>query len=226
MRALKNVTEVQLDNIPNLKKCVLLTAFKCVESVKATNASLLGDMKQLKEVKGKKEDKPRVPPPPYRREGGGIESQADWLALSDTMTYIEIGDEKCNEEGFEVLDFGRFHNLKEVHIGSDCFEEVEKVKFIGLKCLERIVIGENSFTKKKKTWPKEINHDRQFFLKDCPAMVKVRIDNYSFSDYSICEMEQLPSLEDIEIGDLKPENSCFCFYFASLELKSGYDERL
>ena len=94
-----------------------------------------------------------------------------------------------------------------------------------LKCLERITIGKNSFTKKKKTWPKEVNSDRQFFLKGCPAMKNLRIDDYSFSDYSVCEMEQLPSLEDIEMGDLVPEHSCFCFYFASLELKSECDGR-
>lgn len=59
VRALKNVKEVQLDNIPNLEKCVLLTAFKCVESARVTNASLLGDMKQLRTWERERWRRPR-----------------------------------------------------------------------------------------------------------------------------------------------------------------------
>ena len=48
-RALRNVKEVELEDIPKLTKCGLVTAFKCVESVKMENASKLGDLKALKE---------------------------------------------------------------------------------------------------------------------------------------------------------------------------------
>ena len=41
---------------------------------------------------------------------------------------------------------------------------------------------------------------------------------YSFADYCVCEIENVPSLEVIEIGDVNAE-SCN-FYYASLELKS------
>ena len=48
-RALRNVKEVELEDIPKLTKCGLVTAFKCVESVKMENVSKLGDLKALKE---------------------------------------------------------------------------------------------------------------------------------------------------------------------------------
>ena len=48
-RALRNVKEVELEDIPKLTKCGLVTAFKCVESVKMENASKLGDVKALKQ---------------------------------------------------------------------------------------------------------------------------------------------------------------------------------
>ena len=41
---------------------------------------------------------------------------------------------------------------------------------------------------------------------------------YSFSDYSVCEIENVPSLEVIEMGDVNKESGNF--YYASLELKS------
>ena len=49
-RALRNVKEVELEDIPKLTKCGLVTAFKCVESVKMENVSKLGDLKALKEA--------------------------------------------------------------------------------------------------------------------------------------------------------------------------------
>ena len=40
----------------------------------------------------------------------------------------------------------------------------------------------------------------------------------SFSDYSLCEMDSLASLEVIEMGELDEESDSF--FHASLELKS------
>ena len=48
-RALRNVKEVELEDIPKLTKCSLVTSFKCVESVKMENVSKLGDVKALKQ---------------------------------------------------------------------------------------------------------------------------------------------------------------------------------
>ena len=44
---------------------------------------------------------------------------------------------------------------------------------------------------------------------------------YSFSDYSVIEIENVDKLEVIEIGKLNEESHNF--YYASLELKSAYD---
>ena len=41
---------------------------------------------------------------------------------------------------------------------------------------------------------------------------------HSFSDYSVCEIENVPSLEVIEMGELNRRS--YIFYYASLELKS------
>ena len=42
---------------------------------------------------------------------------------------------------------------------------------------------------------------------------------FTFSDYTVCEIENVPSLEVIEMGDLNEVYGYF-FYYASLELKS------
>ena len=52
--ALMNVKEAELVNLPKVKKCQLMTAFKRVQSVKMENAGKLETMKALKEGEKKK----------------------------------------------------------------------------------------------------------------------------------------------------------------------------
>ena len=89
-------------------------------------------------------------------------------------------------------------------IGNDCFESVGVLKLIGLKKLEKVMIGEKCFTQRMGS----------FTLKECDALRELKIGNGSFNDYSVCEIDSLNSLEVIEIGG---------FRYASLELKSDYD---
>ena len=53
---------------------------------------------------------------------------------------------------------------------------------------------------------------------------ELKIDRFSFSDYSVCVIESTPSLQVIEMGGLN-EDSCN-FYSASLELKGVIPCRL
>ena len=89
---------------------------------------------------------------------------------------------------------------------------------IGLNQLERVVIGMNSFTKQKnREWP-SYNPNRHFYLKNCERVRELKIGCDSFRDYTVCVIENVPSLEVIEMGGLNRDSSNFCY--ASLELKS------
>ena len=140
----------------------------------------------------------------------------EWETVDCSVIELVIAAECCNEEGVIVVDLCRFVSLKVFEVGYECFKNVEEVKLIGLSQLERVVIGMNCFTKQKNSGNNDPN--RHFYLKDCERLTELRIGRYSFSDYSVCEIENVPSLEVIEIGELN-EDSC-CFYYASLELKS------
>ena len=82
-----------------------------------------------------------------------------------------------------------------------------------------MVIGKKSFTK-KNDWGNDPN--RHFYLKDCERLREMKMSCYSFSDYSVCEIENVPSLEVIEIGKMNEDS--FNFLYASLELKSDSEE--
>ena len=93
---------------------------------------------------------------------------------------------------------------------------VEEVKLIGLSKLESVEIGMNSFTKKKNSRGDDPN--RHFYLKNCPKLKSLKMGCYSFSDYTVIEIENVDALEVIEMGDLNEYS--FNFPSASLELKS------
>ena len=134
------------------------------------------------------------------------------------MEVMIVDSNACNDKCFTALDLSFFSNLKVFKVGYYSFSFVNEVKLIGLNQLERVVIGENSFTKCKNDWPRSSNPNRHFYLKNCERVRELKIGRYSFSDYSVCEIENVPSLEVIEMGDLNEES--YSFRYASLELKS------
>ena len=106
--------------------------------------------------------------------------------------------------------------LKSIEAGAARPAPVAAAPPIGLNQLESVVIGQNSFTKKKNNYGNDPN--RHFYLKNCERVRELIIGYWSFSDYSVCEIENVPSLEVIEMGDLNRRS--YIFYYASLELKS------
>ena len=136
-------------------------------------------------------------------------------AIRLNVEVIDIGDNMCNNEG-DQIDLSRYVNLKNVTIGNKCFEHQDVLNLTGLHTLERLVIGNSSFTKYKNRKGNDSN--RRFDLKDCENLKELRIGLYSFSDYPVCEIDKVDSLEVIEMGDLNEESHIF--HYASLELKS------
>ena len=134
--------------------------------------------------------------------------------VSDNMTKLVVPSNRCNDEGIDLLDFSVFPRLKSIEIGDGCFANVNEVKLIGLSKLKRIVIGENSFTKSKNGSGNDPN--RHFCLSDCERLRELKIGRFSFSDYSLVEIEDVDRLEVIEVGDLNEDSANF--YSASLEL--------
>ena len=104
-------------------------------------------------------------------------------------------------------------------MGDYCFKETEELRLIGLKELERVVIGRYCFLKYPYDANKDgMNPNRHFYLKNCERLRELKIGCWSFEDYSVCEIENVPSLEVIEMGELN--EGSYNFYYASLELKS------
>ena len=140
----------------------------------------------------------------------------DLNSLHSTVSDIIFNNGSLNNAAFTVLDFCRFKALKRIVIGDGCCKNVNEVKMIGLSELESVEIGMNSFTQHKDDYGNDPN--RHFYLKNCPKLKSLKIGGYSFSDYTVIEIENVDALEVIEMGNLNGESNNF--YYASLELKS------
>ena len=132
------------------------------------------------------------------------------------MEVMIVDNNACNDDCLTTLALSFFSNLKVFEVGDYSFSFVDEVKLIGLNQLERVVIGKNSFTREKNDCGNDPS--RHFYLKDCERVRELRIGRYSFSDYSVFEIENVPSLEVIEMGELDEDS--YSFRYASLELKS------
>ena len=152
---------------------------------------------------------------PTRNPHANIHSVDELRIMSQNVEVMIVDNNACNEKCFTALVLS-FSNLKVFEVGDYSFAFVEEVKLIGLNRLERVKIGENCFTKKNDYYGDDL--DRHFYLKNCERLTELKMGRYSFSDYSVCEIENVPSLEVIEMGELDEESSNF--YCASLELKS------
>ena len=133
------------------------------------------------------------------------------------MEVMIVDNNACNDKDYQLLDLSSVCNLKVFEVGDYSFAFVEEVKLIGLNRLERVVIGKKCVTKHKDCYhDSDIN--RHFYLKDCERLKELKIGNDSFSDYSVCEIENNVSLEVIEMGNKNEWSWSFCY--ASLDLKS------
>ena len=137
--------------------------------------------------------------------------------MDSSIEVLIVDSNTCNAKCLTELDLSSFSSMKAFEVGDYSFAFVEEVKMIGLIQLERIVIGKNSFTKKKNWWGNDTN--RHFYLKDCERLRELKMGCYSFNDYSVCEIENVPSLRVIEMGDLNEWSRNFSHAY-KLELKS------
>ena len=146
-----------------------------------------------------------------------VQTAQEWNALDSDVSIVFVKSYSCNDASLTVLNVSRLTSLQELSIGDYCFENVKELRLVGLSGLKRVAIGSNSFTKSKNGFGSDPN--RRFQLKDCSALTELRVGRYSFSDYSVCEIENVDALEVIAMGDLSSES--FNFHSASLELRSG-----
>ena len=138
--------------------------------------------------------------------------------LHNHVEELVVSDKSCNGREWTDFDFSVLTKLRRLRVGNRCFENVKDVKLIGLSKLERVEIGKQCFITYDNCYDNSMNG--HFYLKNCEKVRELKIGCYSFSDYSVCEIENVPSLEVIEMGELN--EGSYNLSHASLELSSDF----
>lgn len=157
----------------------------------------------------------------YSNPNATVHTVAELNALDSSVETIIVDVNGCVDQSFTVLNLTRFVNLKVLEIGNYSFTYVKEVYMTGLSKLESVIIGRDCFRvmDSANTYDDKL----QFHLRDCASLRELEIGYRSFYWYGVCEIDNLPSLETIDIGVMGAVSKNFAY--ASLELKSESEKR-
>ena len=139
----------------------------------------------------------------------------DSLPLStEVMNFIHY-----TQNGYRSsVNLSPFTQLKSFQCGNLCFTNIDLFVINGLNHLESMTIGSNCFTKSKNSYDER--EERKFHLTNCTNLQSLQIGQYSFSDYYVMELKNLPSLKSIIIGTT---GTSYNFYYTrNVEFLGNY----
>jgi len=100
------------------------------------------------------------------------------------------------------LELKNQNSLQILYIGNGCFGKVRVFELDGLSELESVVIGESGIRIDRKE-----RNDGSYRIVNCPKLKSIQIGDGSLYDYHSIELNNLPSLQSIDIGQE-------CFHWA------------
>ena len=147
------------------------------------------------------------------------------------LTSIPSSVEDLTFEDYSQLDstvlsfnLSPFSHLKSLTIGDDSFGSPIEFIVNGLNQLISIHIGMNSFTKSRKSRAERWN--REFHVKNCESLRELMIGRYSFSDYCVFDLSNLPQLRTISIGTYQQSYNFYYAYDVPLISENECDKSL
>ena len=120
-----------------------------------------------------------------------VNNKEEWERLDASVQSITVNG--CDDYLSELLDLSRFGELVELKIGCNCFNYVSVMSISRLPKLKSVEIGEKSFQNESA--------DSQLMVKNCPALVSLKIGNQSFKGFKRLELSEVNGLKSVMIGD-------------------------
>ena len=121
--------------------------------------------------------------------------QYDLSKLTESSNSIIIPNGVFNGNSVTTFNISDNGVLNRIVIGDNCFGKVRVFDLDGLSELESVVIGQQSF----KISSSE-RSDGDYRIVNCPKLKSIQIGDYSFGDYHSFELNNLSSLQSIDIG--------------------------
>ena len=131
------------------------------------------------------------------------------------MNSIPLSVEDLTFQDYSQLDssvltfnLSPFSHLKSLIVGDNSFGSSIVFVANGLNELISIHIGMNSFTRSRYSYAERMS--REFHLRNCESLRELVIGRFSFSDYHVLDLKNLPNLKSIIIGS---SSASFNFYY-------------
>ena len=116
--------------------------------------------------------------------------------IDNTTESVNIHYNSYSNEKTLILPFF-LCSLKRIVIGDRCFRKVRVFELDGLGELESVVVGRESFNISDYNE----RNDGSCQIVNCPKLKSIQIGHWSFADYHSFELNNLPSLQTIDITE-------------------------
>ena len=107
-------------------------------------------------------------------------------SIVSRATSLEILSGSCNEADIRDLSFNGYNEVKKVVVGSNNFQNADRLTIDNLHFLQTVSIGSNSFTNHADSFGSNV--DRELTISNCTSLTNVTTDSYAFSDYNNLSM--------------------------------------
>ena len=171
-----------------------------------------------------------------RRWGRGIQYDrsgfvmydGEWMNDERVEKRVEVSDENqllhnyieeltllpgC-ETYSNTLQFSLLPRLRVLQVSEMSIDSVNRIELIGMHALEKAVFA--------CKYPFHHEHGQSFQVKNCERLKELVVEGGAFRDFCECVIENVPSLEVLNIGKANSYRAIGCFCEASLELRSDF----
>ena len=104
--------------------------------------------------------------------------------IHNLVRELTIGSNCFNK--MKELKIVEYVNLKSIEIGNNSFRNVRVFEIGNCNELEQLIIGEECFSKDLDRFTKPQKADGQLVIHDCSKLSLIRIGDHSFCDYCTC----------------------------------------
>ena len=160
---------------------------------------------------------------------GFVMYEGEWMNDERVEKRVEVSDENqllhnyieeltllpgC-ETYSNTLQFSLLPRLRVLQVSEMSIDSISRVELIGMHALEKAVFA--------CKYPFHHEHGQSFQVKNCERLKELVVEGGAFRDLCECVIENVPSLEVLNIGVSDSDSEIGCFHESSLELRSDFN---
>lgn len=116
----------------------------------------------------------------------------DLFEMKESTERIEMKSGLCNDMDIREWKLCECKRLVELVVGDECVEYVSELKLVGLKCLEKMKIGMNCFSK---------SEGGCLEVSECEQLKSVKLGDGCCVNWSSFTLKNCEALQEVSIGD-------------------------